>query len=113
VRIASTLLLLTTLACITFPTVARAEPKGFWCWTHPDGAPALCARQQDQCEASLRGFNETAKAFGEPQIPAPCKWQKTTWELVTKRPRGPGHHYPTKKLCVKARDTGDTCRQSR
>jgi len=98
---------------LTSATVASADKGGFWCWTHSDGESALCGREQAQCEASRKGFNDAARSFGQPQITDPCRWQQTAWELVTKRPMGPGHHFPTKKLCVKVRGKGDTCRQTR
>jgi len=107
------LILLALLTCMTSAAVAHADDGGFWCWTHPDGQSALCARRQDQCEASRGGFNDMAGPLGEDPITDPCQWQKTAWELVTKRRVGPGHHYPTKKLCAKVRAKGDTCRLSR
>jgi hypothetical protein len=109
------LLILAVLATtMTTAAAARADDGGFWCWTSPDGESALCAPEQSQCEASREGFNRTNLAFGETGLAAECRWQKTAWELIMKHPSGgPGHHYPTKALCMKARDKGDRCRLAR
>lgn len=106
-------LLVTVAIPVAVATADQPKKKGFWCWTHPDGSVALCARRNDQCEASREGFNQVERSLGEPEVPS-CEWQKTAWEFVTKRPMGPGHHYPTKQLCTKKiADRSERCRLAR
>jgi len=93
------------------PTSLAGPTKGFWCYTHQDGDLAVCAPEAEQCEASLHGFNETAKALGDRPITNKCEWQATVWELRTKVKRsGPPRLYPNRQMCTKALEKGESCR---
>lgn len=93
-------------------TVVRADEAkgGFWCWAHQDGTIAICWRARKPCVETRAAFNETARVLKQEPIKAECTWQKTTWEHVTKQLNVPRDRYPTKKLCTKRLEAGETCR---
>jgi hypothetical protein len=106
------------LAIVTvslFGPVAHSDPKrgGFWCWTHQDGQTAACAPQEDQCKASLAGFNQVAAALREPQVTGTCVWQKNAWQLILKVPPKPPRYFPTKKMCTAGLSKGESCKEVR
>lgn len=105
------LLVLVSIMALAAATALAGPTKGFWCYTHHDGDLAVCAPEAEQCEASLHGFNSTAKALGDEPITSGCVWQATAWELRTKTKRtGPPRFYPNKKMCTKALEKGESCR---
>ncbi|HEX5059578.1 MAG TPA: hypothetical protein VFV99_09475 [Kofleriaceae bacterium] len=83
---------------------AKNKVSGWWCWIHQDGSVGMCAREQDQCEAQLYGFNQTAESLHDVASTNECKQQKTAWETESSRP------LPTQAMCKAARDKGETCR---
>lgn len=103
-------------ASVTFDQVAgnasaakESKPiTGFWCWTHQNGKRGMCARDNEECEASSRSFNQLAPATRETPNTNACKAQKSAWEASSPNTLT----YPTKALC-KALEMTDTCRNVR
>jgi hypothetical protein len=102
---------LLAVVVVTVSIVAVADEKkgGYWCWQHPDGSVAACAPLEEQCAASLEGFNRTAEALREPRITAACKWQKTAWQLIMKPPRSPRTRRPSKRCAPCAASASVAC----
>lgn len=99
---------------VLFAGAVDADGKrGYWCWTHQDGDTGACAPLEEQCKASLEGFNQTAAAFREPPVSGTCTWQKAAWQLITKPAPKPPRYFPTKKMCTSGLAKGDRCKEVR
>ena len=99
---------LLSLVCWTTATSVDAK-GGYWCWTHQEGTIGSCAPAQEKCKASLEGFNETAKTYGESAATIPCKWQKSAWQLTMKPMPSPPRIFPTKNMCNSGLEKGQKC----
>jgi hypothetical protein len=102
------------IAPITFArgedAAAAPDPKpvtGFFCWTHEDGKSGACAREQEQCEAIVAGFNAAAAQLGDRPSAKHCVAQRTAWA-----PAAGGNFVPTKALCMDGLAKGESCKRS-
>ncbi len=105
-------LVIVSVVAFAAASAVAGPTKGYWCYTHQDGDLGVCAPEAEQCEASLNGFNSTAKALGDTPITNACVWQATAWHLRTKAKKQPypPRLYPNKQMCTKALDKGESCR---